>query len=312
MHINIIYSYYQTYYDWAVTASYCLRKMGIESDVFCPVQDSNIRNLKERFVYPEADYYMVLNQAQFGWYNLPQNAQKILWFTEQVDFDSSNQHILNKSAFFAIQYQLSDFVIVPNRTTTTYLEGLGYKIHGTFGLGYDEILTKYKDKVTRINDVYFCGGLNSRRKLILDSIKDAQINVLHKNEYLDEYHQLLANSKIVLNIHSYSLEECSTNFGLLRLIMSASEGAMLITEETSDPYPFVENNIIICSAQDIPKMCKYYLENEEERKLIAKNGFFRLKNSYRMEDLLYTFIRNNLDKDFQKNSQEAEIPEVKI
>jgi hypothetical protein len=311
MRINILYSYYGIYYDQAVVASYCLRKMGIESDVYCPVQGQNKRAEMNHFVYPEADYYIILNQSQFNFGNIPQSAKKILWFTEQVDFESKNQHIKNKSSHFDALYNICDYIIIPNILVKNEVEAEGYEIHGAFGLAYDEILTQYKDQLDRNIDVYFCGGVNERRRKIMNNIKKV-VSVENFNCYRSEYHKMLAKSKIALNIHSYSFDECSTNFALLRLVTTASEGALIVTEPFNETYPFVKDDMVICEASEIPQACNYYLSHEDERIQMANRAFFRIKNGYRMEDLLYNFIVRNIDENFERKNVEAKIPEVKL
>lgn len=306
MRINILFSYYEIYYDWAVTASYCLRKLGIESDVYCPCIGKRKRGLGG-WIYPEADYYIVLNMEEFFLRNIPKDAKTIAWFTEQVDFDRTDLLLTEKNNGLLGLRENCDFLIVSHKMTEAEAVRNNIKVDGVFGLSYDEILTKYANNVERDIDIYFEGGINDRRREIINKFS---IPITSHGFYVDEYHKNMARAKIALNIHSF---DCKTNHNFLRIITAISEKALVVSETIKDCYPLESgNHLIICPIGELPSVCEEYLVNYDENRRIANNAFDYIKKHYRMDNLLYNFIKSNIDSGFERKNIEAEVPEVQI
>jgi len=311
MHINVVYSYYKAYYDWAVTTCYCLRKLGIESDIYCPnheTEGKQIENINLHH-YPEADCYIILNAREFGLYNIPWSAKKIFWCIEILDYNIENENIQGNIEYTKNMSELCDFTIMSHALSAQSADILGIKYHGVFGMAYDEILTKYKGKIVRDKDICFVGNITERRKNILDIIP---YDVDFEQSFSEDLHKKLASFNIMLNIHQYD------SLGILELykiILAISEGILVITEPSKSTFPLNngEHLIFSSSAAEMTNQCIYYLIDPlgiKQRQHITEVALNHIKVNYRMEDCLYNFILRHLDQNFKKQIVEAEVPEV--
>jgi len=314
MRINVIFSYYPIIYDWAVATCYCLRKLGIESDVFCPHIGEQTRDLTDGwrgnspdcpcYIYPEADYYIIINEAEFSLKNIPSCAKTIVWSTEPIDFDHKDYEIKDKTLQLLRLRHQADFLIVHNEMIYEELRNHYVPVDAIMGIGYDEILTHYKDEPKNI-DIYFEGGVNERRKNILQQFK---VPITQVGAYMEQYHKNMAQAKIALNLHSY---DCLTSFELERIITAVAEGALVISEEIVNSFPYINGeHVILCSSSEVVGACDYYLKNFEEAQAICEQALNHIRKNYRMEDLLYNFIVKNIDVNFKKKIKDALVPQV--
>ena len=334
MRINILFDFYKYYYFWALTMCYSLRKLGIESDVFCPVIDGNHRDLKG-YKYPDADYYIVFNDIMAKDYsgesntnllailnNLPDNSKKIWMPSNQIDFDSDDQTIKNRNDYFkrVFEHDVYDYIVTTKRLLRTEFKNNGLNVSDDIiGFGYSDVLDEYiyANKVERDIGVHFCGDTYAfqkmnRREIALQEFKEKSLQVTRDHDiWLVDYYKQLARSKIELNIHGWPKKSLKTNYEYVRTVSSIMQKTLVISEPIMDCYPFVDGeHLVCCEISEMPSVCEYYLNHDDERQEIVNNAFKFWKEHYNMENLLYNFIVNNIDKNFRRKN--IEIPKVQL
>lgn len=165
----------------------------------------------------------------------------------------------------------------------------------------------YRDLgLKRIYDVSFIGQAYGNRSKIINKLREAGIKVntfgkgwpgqkrIHQSDLLKIYNQ----SKIVFNI-SYTSHG---NFAINARDFEAPPcGALLFTQETSDIHDYFipEKEIVTYrDFDDAIKKIKYYLENQEEAKLIARAGQKRVLTDHtygkRFQEIFKRIIENPL------------------
>lgn len=95
--------------------------------------------------------------------------------------------------------------------------------------------------------------------------------------------KLLRKSKIILNIHGKIANEYAGN---MRLFEATGVGSCLITDNKKNLNELFDNNEIVVynKSEDCIEKVKWLLENEEERRKIAKSGQLRTLKSHTIED----------------------------
>lgn len=304
MRINILYSFYKPLYDWATTACYALRKLGIESDVYC--SNSNISDNKD--MYPNADYYIIINPSLIFLSKIPLDSKKIVWFTEQVDFSSKDQNVKCKSEEVKIYCPHFDLHIGFNKVFSQECENNGCKMDATFGYGYDEILTKYADTVEKDINIYFEGvNINDRR---INILKTFSTPVTQLGHHMDEYKRNMASAKIALNLHAYDSNKC---FEFPRIMSAICEKALVISEELIDCFPFINGkHIISLPADSLSDACEYYLNNPDQIVEISNAALDFVATQYRMDNMFIDFIKLHIDSDFMPQYVVPEFPNVEV
>jgi len=307
MKINIVLSYPSLLGEWAQVISYNLRKLGIESDLCVPKLHKSDSEDLVNYRCPEADYYIILNQAEFFMQNIPNDSKKICWFTEPIGFDSEDQNLKAKADHLKEMREHCELLIVPERSTAQEANEHNVRVDAVLGVGYDDLFNHYNDSLERNVNIYFEGGINSRRRSIIETFKTP---ITKHGCFGDAYHQMLAQAKVALNIHSY---DCKTSFGFLRIMMSISESTLVISETIEDPYPFLnKEHLVICDKNNIASVCEDYLEEKYEiGRQIALDAHKFVKEKYQMKDLLCKFIQGYVDNTFVGKDLDVEIPEIK-
>lgn len=149
-------------------------------------------------------------------------------------------------------------------------------------IGYHPTLEQIKSDESRDIDIMFFGSRNERRNKILQSLHDKGLNVKALfGIYGKERDALIARSKIILNIHFYSVNI----FEAVRVSYLLNNRCFVLSED-SPVYPY--DGIDLCQApyEKIIDTCCYYLEHPdemEERRNLVYNQF---KELYPMEKLL--------------------------
>lgn len=190
-------------------------------------------------------------------------------------------------------------------------------IHTVFvTAGFDENLIKLSEKEKAIqSDVSFVGGIGGyhreREKILAYLCRRVKINLFGygfksrhpiKNILKQFYYRfaftrsfkgqawglnmfnILRNSKITVNIHGDIQIGYSVN---LRLFEATGMGTLLLTEDTEGLRKLFipgEEVVAFTSKEDALQKIRYYLENEEERKAIAKRGQERTLRDYNYAD----------------------------
>lgn len=132
-------------------------------------------------------------------------------------------------------------------------------------------------------DIGFVGNVTSKfhqkRKTMLETLSNSFSNVSFVSGlYLSEMARHYADSKIVFN--------CSLNDDInMRLFEGMCSGSMVLTD--SIPYLFDVVNYDSVSSydsvKDLVEKVNFYLQNEEQREKIAKNGLEETKSKHTYE-----------------------------
>jgi SAM-dependent methyltransferase len=139
-------------------------------------------------------------------------------------------------------------------------------------LGYVPELSRIKASATQDIDVLFYGSLNERRARIIRALKDAGAKV-HATfgVYGKQRDELIARSKIVLNVHFYEAKI----FEIVRVSYLLANSKAVVTELCSDTE--VENgladSVLGVPYDSLVESCLSLLRSEEERRKLEVRGF---------------------------------------
>jgi spore maturation protein CgeB len=124
-------------------------------------------------------------------------------------------------------------------------------------------------------DVLFIGARRKdRRREILEKCfktleaKGIKIYIADNNCYGEERTRLLNRSKIVLDIMRIPWE-----MPVMRLLMSMSCGALVISDWTQSPEPFRPEHLVQVEFAHLPETILYYLENSQKRERITNSAY---------------------------------------
>ena len=173
-----------------------------------------------------------------------------------------------------------------------------YRAHGIrahhLPLGYHELLEHSGEKPVREVDLVFLGSLTSRRDRFFARHTDffSQRNChlrfvplgFAKTELSRSYlpaarrNALLANSKILLNVH-YSDQRY---FEWHRMLVGLANGCCIITEDCAGYAPLIPNRHFVMVEQDaLIDASQYYLDHPDECARIATAGAEFIRNELR-------------------------------
>lgn len=130
-------------------------------------------------------------------------------------------------------------------------------------------------------DILFIGSMTDRRANIINSITNSGLKV-HTgfNIYGAQRDLALAKSKIILNIHAYDAKV----FEIVRVSHALANNLFVISETGKDLELEKQfyNGLVFADPHDFPKLCHYYLNNDEERSKISSTGqqIFRTMTIY--------------------------------
>jgi SAM-dependent methyltransferase len=156
-------------------------------------------------------------------------------------------------------------------------------------IGYDACLEKItqKNESEKDIDILFYGLISERRELLLNTLKQAGLNVVHtpyQNQWSEtERNDYIARSKIILNM---AFADYSQVFEMARVSVLIANHAFVLTEnldrekvpnhqlppELKECLGFFDYHIAE-NATNIVEKCKYYLENPELRQEMAKKAY---------------------------------------
>ena len=160
------------------------------------------------------------------------------------------------------------------------------------GIGYAKLLSRIRmlPENDRDIDVLFYGSLNERRSKILKGLQDKGLKVVHLfGVYGDQRDEVIARSKIVLNIHFYS----SKIFEIVRLSYLLSNRAFIVSEHGSDPMeeaPY-SKGLVLCEYEQLIDTCVKWIDDESGRRARAFKGF-RVMKSNLQSKLLEAALQN--------------------
>ncbi|MFB3777994.1 MAG: glycosyltransferase [Bryobacteraceae bacterium] len=96
-----------------------------------------------------------------------------------------------------------------------------------------------------------------------------------KPEYWGESRvELINRTRIFLNLPRFAGQ-----FTLLRFVLGACNKALIISEPLYNSAPFVAGeHYVAATYQEMPRVIRYYLEHEDERRRIAESGYHLTMN----------------------------------
>jgi hypothetical protein len=199
-----------------------------------------------------------------------------------------------------------------------------YRAHGIrahhLPLGYHELLGHAGEKPAREIDLVFLGSLTSRRERFFARHTDffSQRNChlrfvplgFAKTELSRSYlpaaqrNALLANSKILLNVH-YSDQRY---FEWHRMLVGLANGCCIITENCAGYAPLIPNKHFVMVEHDaLIDACRYYLDHPDESVRIATAGAEFIRTNLRQATgcaaLLQALEHDNNDTDVEASEQ---------
>ena len=145
-----------------------------------------------------------------------------------------------------------------------------------FQIGYQKELNRINHNIDKNIDVLFYGSINARREYIINKLKDRKINVKTLfGVYGKERDDLIAKSKLILNMHMYD----SKIFEIVRVFYLLSNSIPVLTEVGSDTKFNNDFLDLICKStyENIEKNIIYLLENDKKRIELGENGLNAIK-----------------------------------
>ena len=143
-------------------------------------------------------------------------------------------------------------------------------------LGYQKELSRIHKSPAQDIDVLFYGSINDRRSRILESLKSSGLNV-HTSfgVYGKDRDDLIARSKLVLNLHYYDSEI----FEVVRVFYLLANSIPVVGEINSSTVisDLYKNAVYGASYQDLANACIQLVNDEVARDLQAKKGFELIK-----------------------------------
>ena len=139
-------------------------------------------------------------------------------------------------------------------------------------IGYVPELSRIRPRDVQDVDVLFYGSLNDRRNRILNTLRDMGVKV-HTvfGVYGHERDDLIARSKIVLNIHFYEAKV----FEIVRVSYLLANSKAVVTE--CSPETVMEPGLVDCvyaaPYESLVAACIALLRNDEERRNLQTRAF---------------------------------------
>lgn len=127
----------------------------------------------------------------------------------------------------------------------------------------------------KIHDVSFVGNIHPNRKPFLEKLQK-RFNVFITRAFMDEMVRIFNQSKIILNlgIGPTGIQQ--------RVFETLGCGSCLITNEipVRDRLFEDQKHLIYFKQENIEDLIEYYLNNAEEREVIAKNGYLEAHSKH--------------------------------
>ena len=201
--------------------------------------------------------------------DIPENT--IIFNTEQIESITENwkKKILNLARKNIIFWDYSQYNL-DYLSKTINIKGK------LFQIGYQKELNRINPNIDKNIDVLFYGSINARREHIINKLKDRKINVKTLfGVYGKERDDLIAKSKLILNMHMYD----SKIFEIVRVFYLLSNSIPVLTEVGSDTKFNNDFLDLICKStyENIEKNIIYLLENDKKRIELGENGLNAIK-----------------------------------
>ena len=201
--------------------------------------------------------------------DIPENT--IIFNTEQIESITENwkKKILNLARKNIIFWDYSQYNL-DYLSKTINIKGK------LFQIGYQKELNRINHNIDKNIDVLFYGSINARREHIINKLKDRKINVKTLfGVYGKERDDIIANSKIILNMHMYD----SKIFEIVRVFYLLTNGIAVVSEvgENTKYNNDYLNYICSCHYENLEEKICHLLKNDDERERLAINGLNRIK-----------------------------------
>ena len=201
--------------------------------------------------------------------DIPENT--IIFNTEQIESITENwkKKILNLAKKNIIFWDYSQYNL-DYLSKTINIKGK------LFQIGYQKELNRINHNIDKNIDVLFYGSINARREHIINKLKDRKINVKTLfGVYGKERDNLIAKSKLILNMHMYD----SKIFEIVRVFYLLSNSIPVLNEVGSDTKSNNDFLDLICKStyENIEKNIIYLLENDKKRIELGENGLNAIK-----------------------------------
>ena len=201
--------------------------------------------------------------------DIPENT--IIFNTEQIESITENwkKKILNLARKNIIFWDYSQYNL-DYLSKTINIKGK------LFQIGYQKELNRINHNIDKNIDVLFYGSINARREHIINKLKDRKINVKTLfGVYGKERDNLIAKSKLILNMHMYD----SKIFEIVRVFYLLSNSIPVLTEVGSDTKFNNDFLDLVCKStyENIEKNIIYLLENDKKRIELGESGLNAIK-----------------------------------
>jgi spore maturation protein CgeB len=204
------------------------------------------------------------------------------WILEAGDCPQAARMHLSKAV-------KSDIVLVPDKQTVEWYRSMNINAYFWTHHADTNIFKPYNDESIKYDCVTTCGP---RGNGLTDAIKKELGDAFFNERYFwgEEYGRLLNRGKIVF--------QCSQFKEITRRIFEGMAcGKMVITDrlpkETGLEELFIDGRDIVYynDAKDAIDKIKYYAEHDEEREIIAANGFRKTVESHSVRARIDEFER---------------------
>jgi hypothetical protein len=169
---------------------------------------------------------------------------------------------------WARQYEIWDYsernIIILNRLDIFTVKHLK--------LGFQKELVRIKKSLSPDIDILFYGSINERRSKIIDNLNLLGLNVRTLfGVYGEKRDELIARSKIVLNLHFYD----SQIFEIVRVFYLLTNSIAVVGEVNNSTSIDDTFRAAICSApyEQIVETCQKVIKDDSIRNQISSNGF---------------------------------------
>jgi tetratricopeptide (TPR) repeat protein len=135
-------------------------------------------------------------------------------------------------------------------------------------LGYVPQLTRIARHVDEDIDVLFFGALNARRRQALDNLRLRGLHVVSLEKcYGERRDELIARSKVVLNLHYYD----PGVFEVVRVLYLMANRTCVVSEDGSGSDPFREG-VAFGRYEDLAELCVRFVRDPSGRHQLAEAG----------------------------------------
>ena len=165
-----------------------------------------------------------------------------------------------------------------------FLKQEGVQAHHV-AIGYNKDLEIIPESENKDIEVLFYGSINERRKVLLEALSEKVNLVVLAGKYGKERDEVIARSKILLNMHFYETKILES----VRISYLLNNGIFVITEDSAD-NPYAEIDLVSCPYGKLIETCVHYINNPSEVGKIAELNHQQFKQNYQMSEILRPIV----------------------